>query len=95
MPLPPAFEVRRGIYGADAESDDDRREIWRLLEPHLADIVRRHLDRSMVFAPVLAETLRASRADFLESIVTATRRLFTEPFDELWVAHAENRTGSR
>ena len=90
MPLPPAFEVRRGIYGADAESDDDRREIWRLLEPHLADIVRRHLDRSMVFAPVLAETLRASRADFLESIVTATRRLFTEPFDELWVAHAEN-----
>ena len=91
MPLPPAFEVRRGIYGADAESDDDRREIWRLLEPHLEDIVGRHLDRSMVFAPVLAETLRASRADLLESIVTATRRLFTEPFDELWVAHAENR----
>ena len=56
MPLPPAFEVRRGIYGADAEIDDDRREIWRLLEPHLKDIVKKHLDRSMVFAPVLADT---------------------------------------
>lgn len=91
MPLPPAFEVRRGIYGADPEIDDDRREIWRLLEPHLEDIVRKHLDRSMVFAPVLADTLRDNYADFLESIVTSTRRLFTEPFDEQWVAHAENR----
>ena len=91
MPLPPAFEVRRGIYGADAEIDDDRREIWRLLEPHLEDIVKKHLDRSMVFAPVLADTLRHNYADFLESIVTGTRRLFTEPFDERWVAHAENR----
>ena len=91
MPLPPAFEVRRGIYGADAEIDDDRREIWRLLEPHLEHIVNKHLDRSMVFAPVLADTLRNNYADFLESIVTGTRRLFTEPFDERWVAHAENR----
>ena len=91
MPLPPAFEVRRGIYGADPESDDDRREIWRLLEPHIEDIVRKHLDRSMVFAPVLADTLRNNYADFLEGIVTSTRRLFTEPFDEQWVTHAENR----
>jgi methyl-accepting chemotaxis protein len=91
MPLLPAFEVRRGIYGADPDIDNDRREIWRLLEPHLEDIVRKHLDRSMVFAPVLADTLRNNYADFLESIVTSTRRLFTEPFDERWVAHAESR----
>jgi len=91
MPLPPAFEVRRGIYGADAEIDDDRREIWRLLEPHLKDIVRKHLDRSIVFAPVLADTLRNNYADFLETIETSTRRLFTEPLDERWVAHAEHR----
>ena len=91
MPLPPAFEVRRGIYGADAEIDDDRREIWKLLEPHLKDIVRKHLDRSLIFAPVLANTLRNNYADFLESIVTGTRRLFTEPYDERWVAHAESR----
>jgi len=50
MPLPPAFEVRRGIYGADEANDEDRCEIWRLLEPFLEDIVRKHLDRSMVFA---------------------------------------------
>ena len=91
MPLPPAFEVRRGIYGADEANDEDRCEIWRLLEPFLEDIVRKHLDRSMVFAPVLAGTLRNNYVDLLESIVTGTRRLFTEPFDERWVAHAEDR----
>jgi methyl-accepting chemotaxis protein len=91
MPLPPAFEVRRAIYGADAEIDDDRREIWRLLETHLEDIVKKHLDRSIIFAPVLADTLRNNYADFLESIVAGTRRLFTEPFDERWAAHAVSR----
>jgi methyl-accepting chemotaxis protein len=45
----------------------------------------------MVFAPVLSDTLRNNYGDFLESIVTNARRLFTEPFDEQWVAHAENR----
>lgn len=43
--------------GSDAASM--ARGIWRLLEPHLEDIVGKHLDRSMIFAPVLAETLRA------------------------------------
>jgi methyl-accepting chemotaxis protein len=91
MPLPPAFEIRRGIYGADPEIDDDRRQIWRLLEPHLQDIFRKHVDRSIVFAPVLADSLRQNYDELFRRIVTSLRQLFTEPFDEQWAAHAENR----
>jgi hypothetical protein len=43
---------------------------WRL-----EDIVKKRLDRSIIFAPVLADTLRNNYADFLESIVAGTRRL--------------------
>jgi hypothetical protein len=92
MYLPAAFEVHRAIYGADAEIDDERREIWRL--PDLLTskyMVKKPLDRSIIFAPVLAATLPNNYADFLESILAGTRRLFDEPFDERRAPHAVSR----
>src|SRR5438105_3843331 len=92
MPIPPAFEVRLAAYWLD---DDDfaetRREIWALLEPRLDAIIMAHLDRTMKYAPVIAEGTRKNYATHQESIRRAYSRLFLSPFDEQWVADAETR----
>jgi hypothetical protein len=38
MTIEPAFQIRLGIYGIDADVRSMRREIWELIKPHLGQI---------------------------------------------------------
>jgi methyl-accepting chemotaxis protein len=91
MAVPPAFEVRLVAYGIDAGAMAARREVWAIVEPHLDPIINALLDRSTRIAPNIADELTRSRAALFHSIKTYTTKLFTQPFDEAWVADAEAR----
>jgi methyl-accepting chemotaxis protein len=91
MAVPPAFEVRLVAYGIDAGVMAARREVWAIVEPHLDPIINELLDRSTKIAPNIADELTRSRGELFHSIKTYTAKLFTQPFDEAWVADAEAR----
>ncbi len=91
MPIPAPYEVRLAAYGIDQSIDRDRRAVWEMLQPHLAGILERHLERAARFAPALAETLTKHRTAYLQVITASTAKLFVNPFDEQWVADAEAR----
>jgi len=91
MPIPPAFEVRLAAYGIDRDIDVARRTVWTLLEPRIDGIIKEHLDRSIVYAPALADNVKKNYARSIEAIRNSTRKLFLNLFDEKWVADAEAR----
>ena len=91
MPLSPAFEVRLAIYGISPALDDDRREIWALLDPQFDEIMKEHIARVIECAPAYADNFRKHRTAFLETYRTYTTKLFLNPFDEQWAADAEAR----
>ncbi len=91
MPVPPAFEVRLASYGIDADVLQTRGELWELIEPHLDGIINEVLELWPTIATALADRLRQNRAAIFDNIKTYTAKLFTEPFDEQWVADAEAR----
>jgi methyl-accepting chemotaxis protein len=91
VPLSPAFEVRLAIYGISPALDDDRREIWALLDPQFDEIMKEHIARVIECAPAYADNFRKHRTAFLETYRTYTTKLFLNPFDEQWAADAEAR----
>ena len=61
MSLPPAYRVGLGLYEIDPETLGLRRQIWEILEPHLAAIADRHiadLDARIAQMQAMADTLR-------------------------------------
>jgi methyl-accepting chemotaxis protein len=91
VPLPPAFEVRLAAYGITPAIDEDRREIWALLDPEFDAVMKDHVARVIEYAPAYADNFKKNGAVFLKAYRTYTTKLFLEPFDEQWVADAEAR----
>ena len=84
--LAPEFETGLRIYGLKAEVCPDKAAIWTLLGPHIDAVALamvRDFARTM---PLLAETLMRTEGEIVGSIVASTRKLFTSPYDEAWVA---------
>jgi methyl-accepting chemotaxis protein len=91
MAIPAAFEVRLAAYAITPEIDADRRLIWQLLDPEFDAVMRNHIAQVIAYAPAYTEKFTKHRAAFLEAYRKYTVRLFLEPFDERWVADAEER----
>ncbi|HLL27677.1 MAG TPA: methyl-accepting chemotaxis protein [Xanthobacteraceae bacterium] len=94
MAIEPGFKVRLGIYRIDAEVEALRREIWEILSPHLQSIVEAHHENVIRHAPFYRDNVERDRAALSNRIITGTKRLLLEPFDEAWVKAAYERAQS-
>lgn len=73
------FELRRDAYGLDAEFEGALRQVWTVIEPKIADIVRSLLEQR---ATLSGETISAA--------MVAERKAFAEgkmarPIDPSWI----------
>lgn len=91
MSLPPAYRVGLGLYEIDPETLGLRRQIWEILEPHLAAIVDRHIGLVTTHTKFYADALTADRMPYRNLILEYTGRLFQNPFDDQWVQDAKDR----
>ena len=85
MALASEFETGLRIFGLVAAPCAGKAAIWTLLGPKMESIALglvRDFARTM---PVLADTLTRQEDEVVSTIVTSTRRLFTQPYDEEWV----------
>ncbi len=92
--IPPAFQVRLGLYGFAEESAEQRAlraHIWELMAPHVGTAVDRMIDNSERVTPLYAKTLDKNREDIKRITADAMQRSCTQPFDESWVADAYDR----
>jgi methyl-accepting chemotaxis protein len=89
MPIPVAFEVRLGTcHLLDTDTSAARRAIWALLEPHFARLQADNLNRSIKYAPVLADPIRKHFELIVARRKEHAARLCQRPFDESWVEDA-------
>ncbi|MBX3523547.1 MAG: hypothetical protein KF807_10105 [Xanthobacteraceae bacterium] len=94
MAIPPAFQVRLGLYGFANESETERAlraEIWTLMKPWVGKTIDRMIDHAENITPLYAKTLDRHREDIKRFAVDAMERSCTRPFDEAWVADAYDR----
>ncbi len=91
MSLPPAYRVGLGLYEIDPETLGLRRQIWEILEPHLAAIADRHIGLVATHTKFYADALTADRGPYRNLILEYTGRLFQNPFDDQWVQDAKDR----
>ena len=83
-----------GLYGFASERESQRlqrRQIWDLVETHLAGAVGGVIDYSAEYAPAYARTLDKNREEITRVVVESTKGLCLHPFDEAWVAAAYDR----
>jgi hypothetical protein len=64
MVLEPGFHVRLGVYDINAEVLTLRSEIWALLEPHLAGILHRNMERVAIHIPLYGDIFAKAGEDF-------------------------------
>jgi methyl-accepting chemotaxis protein len=91
MSVEPGFQVRLGTYRIDPEMLALRPEIWELLEPNLAEFVRRLMDIAVVHAPFYRQILTKAAGQFEAATVKYTKQLLLNPLDEQWVQDAHDR----
>jgi methyl-accepting chemotaxis protein len=92
--IPPAFQVRLGLYGFAEESEKQRAlraEIWTLMKPWIAKTVGQMIDNADKVTPLYAKTLDRHRQDIQRLAVETMERSCTRPFDEAWVEDAYAR----
>ena len=91
MDIEPGFQVRLGIYQIDGSVIDLRPEIWRLLAPRLDTIIAGYLVHVIQVAPLYRKKMEDGRKSFTDLTKHYTERLFSNPFDEVWVKDAYDR----
>ena len=92
--IPPAFQVRLGLYGFAEESENDRvlrAQLWDLTAPVGAKTIDRMIDTAEKVTPLYAKTLDKNREDIKRFTLDAMERSYRRPFDEAWVADAYDR----
>ena len=93
--IPPAFQVRLGLYGFAEESEKDRAlraQLWDIMSPVTAKTIDRMIDNAAKVTPLYAKTLDRNRVDIKRVTFDALERSFTRSFDEAWVENAYERT---
>jgi methyl-accepting chemotaxis protein len=92
--IPPAFQVRLGLYGF-AEEDEKARalrtQLWELMAPVTAKTIDRMIDAADKVTPLYAKTLDKNREEIKRTALEAMERSYTRPFDEAWVEDAYER----
>jgi len=92
--IPPAFQVRLGLYGFAEESEKDRAsraQLWDLMAPIGAKTIDRMIDASEKVTPLYAKTLDKNRDDIKRFTLDAMERSYKRPFDEAWVEDTYDR----
>lgn len=92
--IPPAFQVRLGLYGFAEESAGERvmrAHIWELMAPHVGKAIDRMIDNAEKFTPLYAKALDKNREDIKRFTRDAMERTHTRPFDNAWVEDAYDR----
>jgi methyl-accepting chemotaxis protein len=91
MTIPPHDEARLGIFGIDENVCRARAAVWRILQPHLNQLIREHLETSCTFAPKTALAIRQHYDRLVDVDLRYTATLFTAPFDKQWAADGIDR----
>jgi methyl-accepting chemotaxis protein len=92
--IPPAFQVRLGLYGFAEENDEQRAlraQIWTLMGPWIATTIDQMIDNAEKVTPLYAKTLNRNREDIKRFAIETMERSCTRPFDEAWVEDAYAR----
>ena len=92
--IPPAFQVRLGLYGFAEESEKERAlraQLWELMRPVTAKTIDGMIDAAEKLTPIYAKTLDKNREDIKRTALEAMERSYTRPFDEAWVEDAYER----
>ena len=92
--IPPAFQVRLGLYGFAEENEHDRAlraQIWDLMAPVAGRTIDLMIDKAEKVTPLYAQTLTKNREDIKRFTLDAVERSCKRPFDESWVADAYDR----
>jgi methyl-accepting chemotaxis protein len=92
--IPPAFQVRLGLYGFAEESEKDRTlraQLWDLMAPVAAKTIDRMINNAEKFTPLYAKTLDKNRDDIKRFTLDAMERSYKRPFDQSWVEDAYDR----
>lgn len=92
--IPPAFQVRLGLYGFAAESEQERAlraQLWGLIAPITAKAIDRMIDAADKMTPLYAKTLDKNREAIRQTTLQAMERHCTRPFDAEWVEDAYER----
>jgi methyl-accepting chemotaxis protein len=91
MPIPPAYQVGLGLFRIDQQTLDARAEAWALLGPALDAIVERHFQLLFRHAPFYIEMVEKRGGAYKQSILSYTKKLFQNPYDDAWVADTIER----
>jgi len=91
MPLPSAYQLALEIFDLATDTSAARREVWQLLGPLIGHVIQEQEQRTKQFAPHYRELIEKKRQRSAEVIATFTEQLFTQPFDEAWVAGTKER----
>jgi methyl-accepting chemotaxis protein len=92
--IPPAFQVRLGLYGFAQESEAERAlraHIWEMMAPHIDRTVDYLIDNAGKVTPLYAATLDKNRVEIKRYTREGMERAHTRPFDEAWVENAYER----
>lgn len=92
--IPPAFQVRLGLYGFADEGEKDRilrAQLWDLMAPISANAIDRMIDSAEEVTPFYAQALSGNRDDIKRFTLDAMERSYRRPFDEAWVEDAYDR----
>jgi len=91
MPLPSAYQLALETFDLATDTSAARRKVWQLLSPLMGNVIQEQEQRTIQFAPHYRELIEKKRQRNAEVIATFTERLFTQPFDEAWVAATKER----
>lgn len=91
MPLPSAYQLALEMFDLAIDTSAARREVWELLSPLMDHVIQEQEQRTIQFAPHYRELMEKNRQRSAEVIATSTERLFTQPFNEAWVAATKER----
>ncbi len=91
MSLPAAYQLALEMFDLAADTAAMRAKIWTLLAPVMARVADEHERRNAQFAPYYRDLVEKKHERNAQVIATFTERLFTQPFDETWVASTKER----
>lgn len=91
MPIPAAYQLALEIFDLASDTSAARRQVWEQLAPLMDQIVKEHEQLTMQFTPYYRDLIENRRQRNAELIITFTERLFTQPFDDAWVASTKER----
>lgn len=91
MALSAAFQLALAIYDLDSDPAPVRQEIWQILEPRMDAVVDSYIQRLAAHTPFYRELTTTKSEHVKRHIRRFTEVLFRNPFDERWVADANER----